>query len=379
MAFFWMLLGLLTRIEGALLSPVRPMTSLEQGMPIWPPSPPLSAWLERVLISPWVRWDAFWYIRIVEQGYRAGDGTTQFYPLYPLLALPLARLGLSPAQALTLVSVGAGLGAVLLLEQMACLILSPARARAALLLFLLFPVAFVLFAPYSEALFLLAAVGSFWALRRERWWPAALAAGLAALARPQGLLLLLPLGWAMVRRSVRFAQAVSLMLPVLMLVGWHAYRMGVLEGFQPAGRSLNAWLYALFLSPYATRVVPYQAFLWPWEALWRGVAHFLRSPDLDMALNLILGGWFLFLFTLAWPRMDGEERLYSLAVTLVAFSYHTGPAHPYMGLVRHLWVAFPVFLALGHLPPRLLRALILIQAPAFFFAVIPYILDAWVI
>jgi len=31
----------------------------------------------------------------------------------------------------------------------------------------------------------------------------------------------------------------------------------------------------------------------------------------------------------------------------VSFAYHTGPVHPYMGLPRHLLLAFPVFIGLG--------------------------------
>ena len=108
-----LLVLILTRIEAAWLSPLRPLTALEREVPLWPPTVPLLTWLERVLIAPWARWDALWYARIVAHGYQAGDGTTQFYPLYPLLAMPLARLGVPPLTALTVVGLAAGLGAVL--------------------------------------------------------------------------------------------------------------------------------------------------------------------------------------------------------------------------------------------------------------------------
>jgi len=48
------------------------------------------------LLSTWQRWDALWYQQIAEHGYHAGDGTSAFYPLYPLLvrivSLPLGVL-----------------------------------------------------------------------------------------------------------------------------------------------------------------------------------------------------------------------------------------------------------------------------------------------
>ncbi len=193
MAALWVLLLILTRLEAAWVSVLRPLTPLEQAVPAWPPTPPWLTWLERVLIAPWARWDAEWYARIVAQGYQSGDGTTQFYPLYPLLAMPLARLGLSPMAALTLISLLAGLGAILRLEGMARRDMELRRAREGTLSFVLSPVGFILFAPYAESLFLLCAVESLRAAREGRWGRAGLAAALAALARPQGLFLILPL------------------------------------------------------------------------------------------------------------------------------------------------------------------------------------------
>lgn len=379
MVVIWVLLVILSRLEAAGVSPLRPLTPLEQQIPVWPPTAPLGVWLERVLVAPWARWDAHWYARIVAQGYQAGDGTTQFYPLYPLLATPLARLGWSPMVALTLISLGAGLGAVLLLERLARQETDAIRGRQAALAFLLFPVAFVLFAPYSEALFLLCAIASLYATRRGHWGLAGLAAALAALTRPQGLFLLPLIGIPLWRTQGLYRTLVALALPTLALAGWSLVRIAAIEGFPPAGEGLNAYLYAWLLSPHAHRVVPVQAFLWPWEALARALAKFLRAPDVDLAVNLVLAAWFLVLLAYGWRWMKEGERLYTLAVALSAFIYYTGPVHPYMGLPRHLWIAFPVFLALGRTRSPFARALPVIQIPAFFLTVILYALEAWVL
>ncbi len=45
------------------------------------------------LLSSWQRWDALWYQHITEVGYRVGDGSAAFFPLYPILgrlATPIA-------------------------------------------------------------------------------------------------------------------------------------------------------------------------------------------------------------------------------------------------------------------------------------------------
>ena len=45
------------------------------------------------LLNPWAHWDGVWYIKIATTGYADGDGSTAFFPLYPMLlrwlAMPL--------------------------------------------------------------------------------------------------------------------------------------------------------------------------------------------------------------------------------------------------------------------------------------------------
>jgi Gpi18-like mannosyltransferase len=76
-----------------------------------------------------------------------------------------------------------------------------AVARCSLVYLAVFPTAFFLAAPYTEALLLLFAAGSFLALRQGEWLVAGLLAALATLARVQGILLILPLVFEAVRRA----------------------------------------------------------------------------------------------------------------------------------------------------------------------------------
>lgn len=377
MVGFWLLLFFLTRVLAAWASYLRSLTALEQEVPVWPPGAPFLRWLERVMIAPWERWDAVWYARIAAEGYRAGDGTTQFYPLYPLLAMPLVRIGLSPMVALSLVSLAAGFVAIILFERLARQEMDPDRARRATLAFMLFPTAFVLFAPYSEGIFLTAATGCFLALRQKRLDLAGVLAGLAALTRPQGLFLLLPMAWALMRERGKFRVTPALLAAILPPLGWHLYRILAIEGFPPV-KGINDLLYALLLSPHAHEVVPVQSFRWPWEAFAFALRRFAAAPDLDLGVNLALALGFLALTALAWRVMDGGEKLYTLATVGSALSYHTGPVHPYMGLPRHMWVAFPVFLGLARAHPRLVKILPALEAGGFLLLTGLYVLHAWV-
>src|SRR2546423_697290 len=91
------------------------------------------------------------------------------------------------------IALAALLGAMTLLYRLVSLELGRPLARPALLLLSVFPAAVYFGAPYAESLFLLLAVGAFYAGRTERWaWAGACAAGAAA-TRSAGVLLMLPL------------------------------------------------------------------------------------------------------------------------------------------------------------------------------------------
>ena len=77
----------------------------------------------------------------------------------------------------------------MLLYRLVSLELGRPLARPALLLLAVFPAALFFGAPYAESLFLLLAVGAFYAARTDRWaWAGACAAGAAA-TRSAGVLL----------------------------------------------------------------------------------------------------------------------------------------------------------------------------------------------
>src|SRR5207244_9405299 len=88
------------------------------------------------------------------------------------------------------VSNGAFLGGLVVLYFLTSSELSEDAARKAVLYLAVFPTSFFFLAPYSESLFLLLSVTSFWAARRGKWPLAGAAGALAALTRNLGLLLL---------------------------------------------------------------------------------------------------------------------------------------------------------------------------------------------
>jgi hypothetical protein len=384
----WLIFRLMTSIVIALGSHIRPSTLLEQTIPILPPSQPMAVWLERAFLTPWLRWDASWYLQIVEHGYQATDGTAQFHPLFPWAATILASIGIHPLLSLLVISSISGLGFLLIYYRLAKIDLPAHDSRFGIILMLLTPAAIVLFAPYAEALFLLCAASCLYLARIKRWWLAGLAGALAVLTRQQGLILLFPLAWELweasdrswdsIKKDWRSWLAISL-IPAGYLT-WIAYRLYALNDSALNLNSLHSTIFSIFISPSAIEVVPQQHFTWPWLALGLAIQKLIESPDLDLWVNISSAGFFLALLMVSWKELKPAYRLYVVLITLISFSYSTGIVHPYMGLPRHLLLAFPVFI---YAAPKLNRPvwgpmIISLLSIAYLFTIVIYSLEALV-
>lgn len=350
---FWLTLRLLLGAQAAYLSALRPITPLERMPPhAFAFSTDSWLWIERWILAPWQRWDAEWYLRILETGYQAGNGTTQFHPLFTWVARPLTWMGMSDLLALLVVSSLSGIGYLWVFHKLAALDRTPDQASFATMFLLAFPVSMVLFAPYTEALFLLLASATLLAARKGRWGWAGLWAGLAVLTRQQGIFLAFPLAYLLwnsrpfwplktCRANVR-AWAGLIWIPVgeLILLA-HRWRLGDLS---PAFDSLQNLVYSVLISSSADRVVPMQAFQPPWKVATLAIRQLAAAPDFDLVVNLAGAAVFVVLLVVAWRRMRAAERLYCVVILLVSFSYYTGPQHPLMGLLRHSYLAFPLLM-----------------------------------
>ena len=165
-----------------------PHTIKPVDVPGWP-APSYSMGAHQIFTS-WERFDGLWFLRIAAGGYRLGDGSAAFFPLYPLLIRGVSWIiGGHPFAASLLVSNASLAGALVVLYFLTASELSESAARKTVLYLALFPTAFFFLAPYSESTFLLTTVASLWAARRRRWWLAGLCGAFAAATRSVGILL----------------------------------------------------------------------------------------------------------------------------------------------------------------------------------------------
>lgn len=162
-------------------------------------SPSLKPVYLPALARVWLQRDAPDYILIAQSAYPTSIETV-YFPLYPLTVRLVATF-IGPhwvAAALiasNLSALLAFLGVAYLAAQLAPAGQEAQVARVAMMLLATYPLAYFLTVPYSDGMFAgLAAFTLFFALRR-RWGWAAACAFLAALTRPIGPALIIPLAW----------------------------------------------------------------------------------------------------------------------------------------------------------------------------------------
>jgi hypothetical protein len=264
-------------------------------------------------------------------------------------------------------------GAMVVLFKLAQALLGPRVALWSVVFISVFPTALFFQAVYSESLFLLLVLLSFWWARRARWALAGLAGLLAVLTRSSGVVLVLPLAviWWEQRRGV------ALRLPGGPAAGPAA------PGRRPPASSF-AWL---LLVPAGLAL--YMGYLWwafgdpllfssvqaywgreltlPTSAIWRGAvaavdgvrwltAHGvgpilgMRLPsgglDSTVIANLLEFTSFaaaVALLIACWRRLPAAYTLYALAALLFPLLYSTA-ARPLYTMPRFMVVIFPLFI-----------------------------------
>jgi hypothetical protein len=181
------------------------------------------------------------------------------------------------------------------------------------------------------------------------------------------------------RRRVAWHDWLALGLIPAGLLAWLVYRAFALGDLRANFGDPQALIYSLLISPSSSKVVPVQAFLPPWQALGLALDKMIRAPEYSLAIDLTLAAAFVGLLALAWRHMRASYRIYAVTITLVSFAYYTGPFYPYMGLPRHLLLAFPVFIGLA---PRLRRRMQLLVFAAgvsgMLFLLLQYVVHGWV-
>jgi len=178
----------------------------------------------------WANFDGEHYLSIAIFGYKGLEQA--FFPVYPslihLFITPFVSTYFSSLMLGTLVGLMVSnialLASLLLLFKLVRLDFSKKIAYLTLISLLVFPTSFYLGAVYSEALFLLFAVGSFYAARKQKWLLAAVLGGVASATRIFGILLLPSLIIEAWQQKAGRKQYLWLSLIPLGLLGYMGYQ-----------------------------------------------------------------------------------------------------------------------------------------------------------
>ncbi|HET9249733.1 MAG TPA: mannosyltransferase family protein [Actinomycetota bacterium] len=311
------------------------------GVPGWPSQPLDLGWQNA--FTAWERFDALWFLRIAEGGYRLRDGSAAFFPLYPLAIRGLSlALGGHPLGAATIVSNAAFWGGLVVTYLLTTSELSERTARTTVLLMCLFPTAHFFLMPYSESLFLLLSATAWWGARRRRWVVAGAAGFLAALTRSIGFVIAPALLIeALHQRGERRGPAWPGVLAAVATAG------GLLAYLGSWGVRAGEWL-----APVTFQANWERTFTWPWVTLWDGTGDALRY------LGRPNGGYWLLDWLIVVPmlvasvyalvRLRPAYGVYLWSALLIPLTF-VFPDRPLMSMPRFVLPLFPAFwgLALG--------------------------------
>jgi len=329
------LLFALGSVSIALFPPLKPVS-----VSGWPAqSLPSPGWAN--LFTVWERFDGLWFLRIAADGYRATDGSAVFFPFYPLVIRAVSfAIGGHPFAASLIVSNAAFLGALIVLYFLTVTELSEEGARRTVLYISLFPTSFFFFAPYSESLFLLCAVTSFWAARRQRWALAGLAGALAALTRNVGLILAPALAVEAVHQRIERKGSALPGLAASAFVG-----LGTLSYMAYWGAKAGDWL-----APVTRQTNWERVFSWPCATLTQGTRLAFRY------IGNTSGGYWLIDWLIVVPMLAaGVYGLFHLRPSygvyvwggLLAPLSFIFEGRPLMSMPRFVLPLFPLFWAIA--------------------------------
>jgi len=311
-------------------------------------------------LAAWAHFDGRWYLRIARGGYefgRARHSGVSFFPAYPLAIHAATLFGVSFLAAGVGTTLVCGALAVILFRVWLSERMSRAAARIAVLTLLLYPFAFfVAGAVYSDALFLVAAIGAFVAAERRCWWLAAALGGLATMTRPVGIALvvgLIALAWEQererdrrrgsgyvsrdrttqkVRRTLGLKQVVIASLAasgLLLYCTYLALRFGDPLAFVHAERH---WHQAPGLATFFKIPLFRELSHWGWSS--DAIAHFAQLLIAIVALALV---------PQVLRRFGRPYGLYTLLVLAIPMVF----TKDFFGMGRYVLAAFPCFAVVG--------------------------------
>jgi hypothetical protein len=283
-------------------------------------------------------WDGGWYQLIADDGYGpkwepwppgpGGWTKLPFFPLFPALWRGLVSIGFPHLVAAVLIGAAATFFAMWGTWRLAQRHVSDRVARHAVWLVGLLPGSLTFAMAYPDAIYLAGTVWAFLLVERRQYALAGVAAAVATSARPNGIIVLVPLALALActtdlsRAAKLKAVAIVSVLSALFFASWCTF--------------LWVWIgdpFAFFSAKGAWHEVP----------LWSYVRHPL---DVNAAWNLVVGLLAFALFFVQRRRQPVAWTVHAVLTLLPAFAFGL------VGVVRYTSQCFVTPIALADFTSR---------------------------
>jgi len=233
-------------------------------------------------------WDGRWYDQVARNGYLLIPGHQSdpaFFPLYPVLLRLVEPLGLSYKDAGILISNLLLLGGLIAFYRLGRELLPEADAYRATVFAALAPMGFAFSMTYPESLVFGAMALAGLAALRERWLLCAACGAAAALARPQGALVALPLAaavahvWPRLGPRARGLAAGAVVAPLAALLAFPLYLGDVLGDAHAWSKAQQAWGRSFQVTGFVRALEQLPA---------RGADHWILRDAIFCAVYLVL-------------------------------------------------------------------------------------------
>ncbi len=297
--------------------------------------------LREVLRQTLDRWDAFNYKLIAEHGYPTSGDRQElivFLPLFPYLVRAVEFVIPSFLVAGMLISAVASVAAGYFLQALVRVDgRDEAEAGRSLWYFFLFPTAYFLVMPYTEALFMGLLLGSFYFARRGNWFWAGLIGGFCTATRLEGMILVPALAVEALHqgrwRGIPWKSVFLMLVPVGFLI-----YLGI-----------NYQIHRDFFS-----FINYENVYWfhhremPWTTLRDAVTAFEQAPGanrfLIFELLLVSTGLVasLLLIGVRWLRPSYQVFAWVALIMFLSMSWE-------ISMARYVLTIFPIYFVLARL------------------------------
>lgn len=331
------------------------------------PSFPYSdIWLLPSKLPSWfwrfANFDGVHYLTIAKTGYSA-NFTQVFFPLYPFLIsiihkilpfLDLITIGLLFSNLLFLAS-------LFMLSKLLRLDCPEVIVKWFLAFLVLFPTSFYFGSLYTESLFFLLIICSFYSARRKNWWLAGIFGGLASATRLIGILLLPALLWEWytqskfsIKKNITYINNIICFPPLYLIpLGLISYMVYLQWRF---GDALLFW----HVQPVFGAGRSGSQIITPFQVLWRYFKIITSLPLVEYkwwTAVYELAGFLLAVFCLVSAYLKKIRFSYLIFAWLALITpVLTGT---FSSIQRYILIIFPIYLALVLIKIKWIKILIL--------------------